>query len=220
MNRTDLTGNASKGGYSGWQTVDATPQEVSAESGLYQLGYFSCVRLHLKLSSSHTPFSPASVPGIKARQDQNFDTLFVIRYDGFSLIELPYCVFTIAAVYSEVDAGLYKWIRKNTGKQPSPKYKGGTSKSLLVYSFVFLLSQDYFSIGFYLLEVDDEAIGLKMSTKHRGTMKREDVTAQYKVMDPTLLEHERGMNRIATLHHDEVLNSKPECFSRLSLLLW
>lgn len=54
MDRPDLTGN-----YSGWQAVDATPQEISIYSGTMVVG-------------------PASVRGIKEGIDMEYDNLFVI----------------------------------------------------------------------------------------------------------------------------------------------
>ena len=54
MDRPDLTGN-----YSGWQAVDATPQEISMYSGTMVVG-------------------PASVRAIKEGIDMKYDNLFVI----------------------------------------------------------------------------------------------------------------------------------------------
>ena len=54
MDRPDLTGN-----YSGWQAVDATPQEISIYSGTMVVG-------------------PASVRAIKEGFDMKYDNLFVI----------------------------------------------------------------------------------------------------------------------------------------------
>ena len=54
MDRPDLTGN-----YSGWQAVDATPQEISKHSGTMVTG-------------------PASVRAIKEGIDLKYDNLFVI----------------------------------------------------------------------------------------------------------------------------------------------
>ena len=54
MDRSDLTGN-----YSGWQAVDATPQEISIYSGTMVTG-------------------PASVRAVKEGIDLKYDNLFVI----------------------------------------------------------------------------------------------------------------------------------------------
>ena len=54
MDRPDLTGN-----YSGWQAVDATPQEISMYSGTMVVG-------------------PASVRAVKEGIDLKYDNLFVI----------------------------------------------------------------------------------------------------------------------------------------------
>jgi hypothetical protein len=102
--------------YSGWQAVDATPQERS--DGLMQMG-------------------PASVNAIKALATQyRYDTDFVA---------------------SEVGSTVNKWIQYDTGKQKHP-YKS----------------------GFWLLESDPKATGLKMSTKAVGSSARSDITSTYK----------------------------------------
>jgi len=71
-------------------------------------------------------------------------------------------------VASEVGSTVTKWIQYDTGKEQNPRKK-----------------------GFYLLESDPSATGLKMSTKAVGTIYRNDITSTYKhtTMRPFPMRH-------------------------------